>query len=134
MIDGLFPLLHRQVPPTWGTLMTKVVASLPDGTRFDFVVHSGIDQFISQRIKNRGSWEPFETGIMISLLRPGDVFIDIGANIGWYTVMSALTVGRSGHVFAFEPAGDNADLLERNVALNRLDNVKLFRCALAESP
>lgn len=113
--------------------MTQVVASLPDGKKFDFVVHTGVDQFVSARIKAQGSWEPFETSIMVSLLRPGDVFIDIGANIGWHTVVAGLTVGPLGLVYAFEPERDNADLLERNAALNGLDNVKLFRCALSET-
>ena len=70
---------------------------------------------------------------MVSLLRPGDVFIDIGANIGWYTVVSGLKVGPLGCVFAFEPEEDNADLVERNVAVNSLRNVKLFRCALSDT-
>jgi FkbM family methyltransferase len=112
--------------------MTRVIASLPDGSKFNFLVHSGFDRYISPRIRERGSWEPFETRIMYALLRPGDVFIDIGANIGWHTVMSGLRVGGAGRVFAFEPEGSNADLLERNVALNELKNVKVFRCALSE--
>lgn len=113
--------------------MTQVVASLPGGKKFDFFVHAGVDQFISARIKARGSWEPFETSIIVSLLRPGDVFIDIGANIGWHSVVAGLTVGPRGRVYAFEPEGDNADLVERNVAINSLNNVRLFRCALSET-
>lgn len=112
--------------------MSQVGASLPDGTTFDFVVHAGIDQYISARIKKRGSWEPFETNIMVSMLGAGDMMIDVGANIGWHTVVCALTIGPSGRVFSFEPDGANADLLERNVALNNLGNVRVFRCALSE--
>lgn len=113
--------------------MNQVHAVLPDGTKFDFFVYSGGDRYISTRIQKRGSWEPFVTAIMLSLLRPGDAFVDIGANIGWYTVASALKVGNTGQVIAFEPEPENADMLERNVVLNDLHNVRLFRCALAES-
>jgi FkbM family methyltransferase len=113
--------------------MEQVNAVLPDGTKFDFFVYRGVDRYISARIQKRGSWEPFVTAIMLSLLRPGDAFVDIGANIGWYTVASALKVGKTGQVIAFEPDPDNADMLERNVVLNDLHNVRLFRCALAES-
>jgi FkbM family methyltransferase len=113
--------------------MDQVNAVLPDGTKFDFFVYRGGDRYISARIQKRGSWEPFVTALMLSLLRPGDVFVDIGANIGWYTVASALKVGKTGQVIAFEPEPDNADMLERNVVLNDLHNVRLFRCALAES-
>lgn len=113
--------------------MSQVRASLPDGTTFDFAVHAGVDQYISARIQKRGSWEPFETNIMVSMLGPGDVVVDIGANIGWHTVVCGLTIGPSGRVICFEPDAANADLLERNVALNHLDNVRVFRCALSET-
>jgi FkbM family methyltransferase len=113
--------------------MRQVVASLPDGKKFAFFVHTGPDQFVSARITARGSWEPFETRIMVSLLRLGDVFIDIGANIGWYTAVAGLIVGPQGRVFAFEPENDNADVVDRNVAVNSLYNVKLFRCALSDA-
>jgi FkbM family methyltransferase len=113
--------------------MNRVNAVLPDGTRFKFFVYSEADQFISARIQRRGSWEPFPTSIMLSLIRPGDVVVDIGANIGWYTVALALKVGETGRVFGFEPEPENADMLERNVALNELRNVRVFRCALADN-
>jgi FkbM family methyltransferase len=114
--------------------MSQVIATSPDGTKFPFLLHDKQDQFISERIRQRGSWEPFETRVMLSLLNRGDVVVDIGANIGWYTIALALQIGESGRVFAFEPEPDNADLLEQSVALNRLSNVRLFRCALSESP
>ena len=114
--------------------MSQVNARSPNGDRFPFLLHDGQDRFISQRIRKRGSWEPFETRVMLSLLHPGDVVVDIGANIGWYTITLALQIGGSGRIFAFEPEPDNADLLEQNVALNRLSNVKVFRCALSDTP
>jgi FkbM family methyltransferase len=68
-------------------------------------------------------------------LREGDAFMDIGANIGIYTIAAAHRVGARGKVFAFEPHKVNALSLMRNVALNRFnDRVSVFTCALAEQP
>jgi FkbM family methyltransferase len=68
-------------------------------------------------------------------LRPGDEFLDIGANIGVYTLYAAQRVGSSGHVYAVEPHLPNAVALMENVVANALgERVSLLTCALAEAP
>ena len=70
-----------------------------------------------------------------SELRGGDVFMDIGANVGIYTIAAAHRVGPSGKVFAFEPHKVNAIALMRNVALNNFnDRISVFACALSDRP
>jgi FkbM family methyltransferase len=65
-------------------------------------------------------------------LRPGDVVVDAGANVGQYTVGAAARVGPNGRVLAFEPAPLTSAMLRRNVELNRLPQVSLFAVALGE--
>ena len=66
------------------------------------------------------------------LIRPGDVVYDIGANIGYYTRFIARDM-EAGQVIAFEPMAENADLLERNVALAKFgDRVRVLRLALSD--
>jgi FkbM family methyltransferase len=67
---------------------------------------------------------------LLALLHPGDVFYDIGANIGWYSLLAARAVGHSGKVIAFEPNLPNAVLLQKNVATNRLGNVTVIPAAV----
>lgn len=98
------------------------------------IVHSKFDRYISPQIAATGAWEPFETELVQRLLRPGDGFVDIGANIGWYTIIGAARVGTKGRVYAFEPELENFDLADRNVTLNGLANVRLERAAVAERP
>jgi len=66
-------------------------------------------------------------------LRPGDVFIDAGANIGVYTVLAAGLVGPTGSVIGIEMMPDTADRLEEHIRLNRLINVRVVRNALSET-
>lgn len=68
-------------------------------------------------------------------LREGDVFCDIGANIGLYSLMAAARVGASGQVFAFEPLAANFASLVENIRLNGYaDRMTPFSLALTDAP
>lgn len=73
-------------------------------------------------------YEPYESKLVMGLLRPGDVAVDVGAMIGYYTVIFARYVGPSGRVLAFEPDPENHRLLTSNVAMNSYDHV-VCHCA-----
>lgn len=66
-------------------------------------------------------------------LNQGDIVYDIGANVGFFTVISAKLVGNSGHVYAFEPDPNNIKSLEHNVQLNSFANVTVLKQAVARS-
>jgi FkbM family methyltransferase len=66
-------------------------------------------------------------------LRPGDVFIDIGANVGFFTILGASLVGPSGSVYAFEPLAENAEAVRRNAALNGFDHVVVREEAISDA-
>ena len=83
-------------------------------------VHEAADQHISRDIREQGCWEAFETQLVLRYLRPGDCFFDVGANIGYYSVLAAAAVGPAGKVFAFEPEPRNFELLQKNLELNQL--------------
>ncbi len=77
----------------------------------------------------------FETGefeIVKRLINSSDTFIDVGANIGLYTMYASRLVGATGSVHAFEPLAEAYDLLEKNVRLNNMTNVKINPVALGE--
>jgi FkbM family methyltransferase len=70
-----------------------------------------------------GLFEIAETRLIQSLLRPGMTFVDIGANIGYYTTIAARIVGQAGRVYSFEPYEPIRAHLETNIRLNRFENV-----------
>jgi FkbM family methyltransferase len=79
-----------------------------------------------------GLYEPEAMQNIRRLVNAGDCCIDVGANLGYYTISLASWVGPSGLVVAFEPFPGNFAILEKNVRLNQLQNVILERSALSD--
>lgn len=79
----------------------------------------------------REDYEP-ELTYLDRLLSPGKVFVDGGANFGIYTVVASKLVGNSGVVLSFEPSPENFAILQRNVELNKMENVKVFCSAISD--
>jgi FkbM family methyltransferase len=83
-------------------------------------VHGPEDKHVSSQIQQEGIWEPYETSLLLSGLSSGAVFVDVGANIGYFTIVAATLVGERGQVFAFEPDPSNFALLVKNCEHNSL--------------
>jgi FkbM family methyltransferase len=90
------------------------------------------DWAVGARIAVRRAYEPHVTAVMRALFAPGMTVVDIGANIGYYTLLAATRVGPTGRVIAIEPSAENCDLLRRSVAANGLRNVTIHPCAAAD--
>lgn len=78
----------------------------------------------------RGVYEQPLSELVASTLRPGDVFWDVGAHFGWYTLLGSRAVGSAGKVYAFEPALNNLWYLRHHLAWNRCTNVEVRPVAL----
>ena len=79
-----------------------------------------------------GTSEPLEQETLARLLKPGMVFYDIGANVGFYSTIAARIVGEAGRVYAFEPCREFAAAVRRNAALNGFDNVEVIEAAVSD--
>ena len=90
------------------------------GEPLRLIVHGERDRFVSRQIREEGIWEPYETSLLLDLLAPGGVFVDVGANLGYFSMVAARAVGGNGRVFAFEPEPENFRLLQANAELNGL--------------
>jgi FkbM family methyltransferase len=78
-------------------------------------------------------YEPLETNLFRNALKPGMVFFDVGANMGYYSLLASKRVAPNGSVHAFEPSPVQFNHLELNIGINRADNIVLNKCAVAES-
>ena len=112
--------------------MDTVDIRLPQLPAVKLMLHEDGDPYISPCLRRWRIWEPRETRFVLDLLRPGQHVVDVGANLGYYTVLMSHLVGAEGKVFAFEPEAGNSALLQTNLALNQCANVVAERAAVAD--
>jgi FkbM family methyltransferase len=92
------------------------------------------DAYVGRSLDLYGEYCEGEVILFRNLLRPGDVAVDVGANIGAHTIPLAKMVGPTGRVHAFEPQARMFELLTENVGLNVLGNVEARQAALGAAP
>jgi FkbM family methyltransferase len=80
-----------------------------------------------------GDAEPEVQEALAELIEPGQTVYDVGANIGFFTILCSRLVGPQGKVYAFEPIPENVVTLRHNIALNKLTNVVVVEQALSAS-
>jgi hypothetical protein len=80
-----------------------------------------------------GRWEPAMQKIMVSVLKTGDVVYDLGANFGLHGMLCAGLIGRSGHLYNFEPLPNNVLEIEKNYHLNGISNYTNVQKAVSDS-
>lgn len=105
----------------------------------DVTLHQGVGSGLMFNARDAdpdfalGTYELPVQQALATYLGSGDTFYDIGANIGFFTVIAAKLVGASGRVYAFEPVPENAACIRRNVQLNRFSNITVFEKAVSSS-
>lgn len=118
-----------------GSVVRRKVPNLSRATvRIDHtgtVVHADLKTPFGLGVYRYG-FSPPEARLVRSILRPGDVFIDGGANVGLFSLVAAAAVGRTGRVVACEPVPETMALLQENVAVNRFGWVETHKVALGE--
>ena len=88
--------------------------------------------YIDTCIINQGVFEGSSTRIVKKLVKKGDVILDIGANIGYYSVILAKLVGTTGRVLCFEPTAHYRSVLMQNLKANNISNADVFDFGLSD--
>lgn len=96
-------------------------------------LHLERDVVVTTYLAIHGYWEKMETQMVHRYVKPGMSVLDIGANIGYHTILAAGLVGEKGKVVAIEPGSDNFSLLSRSVAELPFKNVQLVHGAVWHS-
>jgi len=94
-------------------------------------LHDQRDQHVSKGIADHGVWEAYETQLFIERIHVDSIVVDVGANIGYYSLIAADQLQGSGQVIAFEPDVSNFALLEKNLQENDLSGVQAVNAALS---
>ena len=103
-------------------------------TKFDNITLNYLegDKYVGELIASTGQYEPYESELLIKNIKGGDIVIDVGANIGYYTLLFAKKVGENGKVYAFEPDPVSFTILEKNIKDNKFRNIEAFNIALSD--
>ncbi len=107
----------------------RIVVRSRDGRRF--CVDPKEKQY-HMGLLGTGVYEPVETRVVMACVSEGDIAVDVGANIGWYTTLLSRLVGPRGTVHAFEPLASTYQVLTGNCKLNTCLNVVLNNIALGD--
>ncbi len=92
----------------------------------------GLVDVIERNLWVNGIWDQPIKDLMTAVLRPGDHFLDLGANIGYFTLLASQLVGPAGTVVAVEPSIRALRKLTNHVWLNECSNVLVVSCAAGE--
>jgi FkbM family methyltransferase len=76
--------------------------------------------------------EKTTTDLFKKVVKPGNVVVDLGANIGYFTLLASKLVGSNGKVFAFEPEPKNYSYLSKNIEINNYNQTNAFQKAVSD--
>jgi FkbM family methyltransferase len=119
VLHAVYSFQHRDGQPVHYHLANGVDIQLyPEGEIAEFLV---LQRF----------FEKAEMALAAAYLKPGMNVIDVGANIGVYSILAQKQVGEAGSIWAFEPSLESYRRLIRNIALNKCGSVKAVQLALS---
>jgi len=146
VLENVIPRLLGWVPISWrraligrpdnpsrvATLAHDLLNRVPSGESQVYECQGALEGYRMSIDWNRfrsfvyGTWEPEVFRAVTATVKPGMTVIDIGAHIGYYTLLFAKCVGPNGRVVAFEPLPVNFELLKKNIQLNELTYIQTF--------
>jgi len=126
----------RKLSPAYSLRKKKVNIARRSDSRFVVYVRSNSSYMIVDpnmffaQIYLRGTYEQQVIKFLKRVIHEGMVCLDIGANVGYFTLLMSRMVGSSGRVISFEPTPHTFDVLRKNIALNKCENVRVEQIAL----
>jgi len=137
LIDAILRWVLRQVPPSRGVEKLALwwgyrYCPPPRKSRLrsgNFIWTTQVDH-LQLLIYYLGTFEPYCLPYVRKVVGSGGTVLDVGANIGLYSIESAAAVGPNGRVVAIEAASSHVDALRQNIELNSLENVSVFETAV----
>jgi FkbM family methyltransferase len=82
----------------------------------------------------KGTYEKERTEMFLKIIKEGDIFYDIGAHFGFYSLIASQIIGDKGKIYAFEPHPYNLKILRKHIELNNITNVVIISAAVSDRP
>ncbi len=102
-------------------------------TRHDFSISVDVGEWLGRHLYVTGEYEPATTRLVKRILQPGDVFVDVGGNVGYFSLLAARCIGNTGAIITFEPIPALASSVRANARLNGFANVTVHELALSDN-
>lgn len=99
----------------------------------DYSMYIMPDDYVGSMILKDKIYEPHVTNVVKSILKEGDVFLDLGANLGYFSLLASRLVTNTGKVIAFEPNPQNQQLILTSILKNEASNVNLYPYAVSNT-
>ena len=118
-------------------LYEETFSKINSGVRSEYIEIDGQKLFLDKEDSlllstRKNNYDKFEVECLKQIIKKGDIVVDLGANIGYYTLILAQLVGKSGHVYSFEPEPSNFEILSKNVKENKHEHVTLVQKAISD--
>ncbi len=127
-IRGVRKLAHHLpkilIPNPGGAITIRTLYGFP------MIIDPVRDHGVEESIYYTGTYEKGTLFIINKILNEGDLFVDVGANIGLIYLFASLIVGNTGRVIAFEPGRETMAILKQNIELNNIQNIETSDCAV----
>jgi FkbM family methyltransferase len=122
-LGGLIHYLSHRILPADERVCAQVQGGPAKGIRLELNPRTG-------EMYSRGEVEIATQKVLVERLRPGMVFYDLGANVGFFSLLAAKLVGAAGRVFSFEPDPEVASRLRRNISLNEVSTITVVEAGV----
>jgi FkbM family methyltransferase len=119
----------KRRPAIFAGLNHQRQCTLPAGMKMNL----GIEDVIERTLLTTGQWDPIIEQTLRACLEPGDVMLDVGANIGYFSLLGSQLVGPTGQVVSFEPSIRALSKLTTHLCINQCNNVTVCSQAMGDS-
>jgi FkbM family methyltransferase len=120
--SGFYPWIYKSL---YSSIESEILVKTP----YNFYMYINYNNWLEREIAN-GLYEKEYLEYFYSILGEDDIIIDIGANIGIFSILASKKV-KSGLIFSFEPVGINYKRMLRNIEVNSIQNIKTFNLGLS---
>lgn len=129
--DHLPLAVRRPIQKIANATLKRSAVSITGRSRYGFTLHGSASDVIARHVAVYGVWEPDISAWATSFLKPGDVVVDVGANLGYFSLLCAQRVGAAGRVLAVEASPTTFEQLEANLRRNAAANVQAVNAIAA---